>query len=206
VCGLDGVLAIIDRFMGREFARLCTKLLVLENRPPSELRYEKRQPTVHNDPLIDRAVSWIRGNLHSRLTMDDLLRQVPTSRRNLSRRFKLETGEGVQAFIQRLRIDRAKLLLETSSTPVEQIVEEVGYHDPSAFARQFKRHTKLTPKQYRQRYSLSHGNGWDARANGSDARPTTASMAAVGADDLGATSRRRSRAPPWSAAPRRREH
>jgi len=161
---------------------------------------------VHNDPLIDRAVSWIRGNLHSRLTMDDLLRQVPTSRRNLSRRFKLETGEGVQAFIQRLRIDRAKLLLETSSTPVEQIVEEVGYHDPSAFARQFKRHTKLMPKQYRQRYSLSHGNGRDARANGSDARPTTASMAAVGADDLGATSRRRSRAPPWSAAPRRREH
>ncbi|HEY5566139.1 MAG TPA: helix-turn-helix domain-containing protein, partial [Gammaproteobacteria bacterium] len=98
---------------------------MLENRPPSELRYEKRQPTVHNDPLIDRAVSWIRGNLHSRLTMDDLLRQVPTSRRNLSRRFELETGEGVQAFIQRLRIDRAKLLLETSSTPVEQIVEEV---------------------------------------------------------------------------------
>ena len=164
VCGLDGVLAVIDRFIGREFARLCTKLLMLENRPPSALRYEKRQPTVHNDPLIDKAVSWIRGNLHSRLTVDDVLRQVPASRRNLSRRFKLETGESVQAFIQRLRIDRAKLLLETSHTPIEQIVAEVGYQDPSAFARRFKRHTTLTPQQYRRRYSLSQGNGAAAMA------------------------------------------
>ena len=155
VCGLDAALAVIERYIGKEFARLCTKLLVLENRPPSELRYEMRPPAVHNDPLIDRAVNWIRGNLHARLTVDDVLRQVPTSRRNLSRRFKSETGEGIQAFIQRLRMDRAKLLLETSSLPLEQIVERVGYQDASALARQFKRHTKLTPNQYRQRYGLS---------------------------------------------------
>ncbi len=54
---------------------------------------------MHNDPLIDRAVSYIRGSLGSRLTVADVLRQVPTSRRNLSRRFKLETGEDVQEFI-----------------------------------------------------------------------------------------------------------
>ena len=88
--------------------------------------------------------------------MDDVLRQVPTSRRNLSRRFKLETGEALQSFIQRMRIDRAKLLLETSDLPIEQILVQVGYQDKSAFARQFKRHTKLTPNEYRERNSLSH--------------------------------------------------
>ena len=161
VCGLDGVLAVIDRFIGREFARLCTKLLVLENRPPSELRYEKRQVAMHEDPLIEKAVDWIRCNLQSHLTVGDLLQRIPTSRRNLSRRFKLETGESIQAFIQRLRIDRAKLLLETSNTPIDRIVEKIGYRNPSAFARQFKRRTKLTPTQYRQRYSLSRSNGRD---------------------------------------------
>ena len=155
ICGVDAALAVIERFVSKESARLCTKLLVMENRPPSELRYEMRQPTVHNDPLIDKAVNWIRGNLHERLTVDDVLRHVPTSRRNLNRRFKLETGEGIQAFIQRLRIDRAKILLETSSLPLEQIVERVGYNDASALARQFKRYTQLTPNQYRQRYGLA---------------------------------------------------
>ncbi|HEY4212702.1 MAG TPA: helix-turn-helix domain-containing protein [Steroidobacteraceae bacterium] len=155
ICGLDAILAIIERSVGQEFVRLCTKLLVMESRPPSQLRYEKRQAAVHNDPLVDKAVNWIRGHLHGRLTMNDLLRQVPTSRRSLSRRFKQETGEAVQTFIQRLRIDRAKLLLETSSLPVDQIVKRVGYHDASALTRQFKVHTKLTPNQYRQRYGLS---------------------------------------------------
>ncbi|HEX6996600.1 MAG TPA: helix-turn-helix domain-containing protein [Gammaproteobacteria bacterium] len=153
VCGLDtAVLTVIERFLGREVARICTKLLVLESRRPSELRYEERQPAVRNDPLVDKAVDWIRRNLSTPLTVDDLLRQLPTSRRTLNRRFKLETGEGIQSFIQRLRIDRAKLLLETSNLPIEQIVDHVGYRDKSAFARQFKRHTRLTPQQYRQRY------------------------------------------------------
>lgn len=155
VCGLDAVLAVIDRFIGHEVARLCTKLLVLETRKPSELRYEQRQPTLHNDPLVDKAVLWIRGNLHAKLTVEDLLRQLPTSRRSLARRFKTETGEGVQAFIQRLRIDRAKLLLETSTMSIDKIIDHVGYQDKSAFARQFKRRTQLTPQQYRQRYSLA---------------------------------------------------
>ncbi|HTU62704.1 MAG TPA: helix-turn-helix domain-containing protein, partial [Polyangiales bacterium] len=79
------------------------------------------------------------------------------SRRSLTRRFKQETGEPLQTFIQRLRIDRAKLLLETSTTSIEQIVEQVGYQDVSAFARQFKRHTSLTPYLYRQRYKLRAG-------------------------------------------------
>jgi transcriptional regulator GlxA family with amidase domain len=129
-------------------------MLALESRRPSELHFEKRQIAVHNDPLITRTVTWIRGNLHARFTMDELLRQVPTSRRNLTRRFKMETGEPLQTFIQRLRMDRAKLLLETSNLPIEQVVEQVGYQDMSAFARQFKRHTQLTPNLYRQRYRL----------------------------------------------------
>ena len=54
-----------------------------------------------------------------------------------------------------LRIDRAKLLLETSTLSVDQIVKRVGYHDASALTRQFKLHTKLTPNQFRQRYGLS---------------------------------------------------
>jgi transcriptional regulator GlxA family with amidase domain len=154
-CGVDAALAVIERFIGKDVARLCMKLMMLENRRPSELRYEQRQAVTHNDPLVESAVNWIRGNLHTRLTVDQLLRQVPTSRRNLTRRFKTETGESLQSFIQRLRVDRAKLLLETSSLQIEKIVDQIGYNNPSAFSRLFKQHTRLTPNQYRQRFGLT---------------------------------------------------
>lgn len=157
VCGVDAVLTLIERSFGSELTRLLTKITGFETRPPSQLRYEKRQRAVHEDALVEKAVHWIRTNLHTRLTMEDLLRRVPTSRRNLTRRFRIGTGESVQAFIQRLRMDRAKLLLETSALQIEQIVDQIGYQDASAFARRFKRHTRFTPLQYRQRYGLSHG-------------------------------------------------
>jgi transcriptional regulator GlxA family with amidase domain len=179
VCGLEAVLLIVERFAGKELARLCTKMLVMESRPPSELRYERRQPTVYNDALIQRIVSWIRDNLHTRLTVDDLLRRVPTSRRSLNRRFKLETGEGIQAFIQRMRIERAKLLLETGSVPIEQIVERVGYRDASALARQFKQHTGLTPQQFRRRYFLG-GAGLGGAGLGGATRAGVSGVSAPG--------------------------
>jgi AraC-like DNA-binding protein len=56
-------------------------------------------------------------------------------------------------------MDRAKMLLETSSVPIEQIVNQIGYSDPSAFARQFKRYTRFTPRGYRERYGLSQPSG-----------------------------------------------
>ena len=154
-CGMDTVLALIERHVGPDVARLCTKMLGLETRPPSELHYEQRQVTLHNDPMVKKVVGWIRGNLHQKLSVDDVLQQVPASRRNFSRRFRTETGESLQAFIQRLRMDRARLLLETSSTPIERILDQLGYRDPSAFSRQFKRRTQLTPQQYRQRFGLT---------------------------------------------------
>ena len=100
-------------------------------------------------------MSWIRDNLHTRLTVDDLLRRVPTSRRSLNRRFKLETGEGIQAFIQRMRIERAKLLLETGprADRADRRARRLS-RDASALARQFKQHTGLTPQQFRRRYFL----------------------------------------------------
>lgn len=156
-CGMDTVLSIIETHVGREVARLCAKMIGLETRRPSELRYEERQPTVHDDPMVEKAVRWIRGHLHQKLSVDDVLQRVPASRRNFSRRFRTETGESLQAFIQRLRLERAKLLLETSGTPIERIVGQVGYQDASAFSRQFKRYTRLTPLQYRQRFGLSAG-------------------------------------------------
>ena len=154
LCGLDLMLALIERFISKEVARLCTKFMLLDNRQPSKVPFEKRQTVFHHDPMIEKAITWIRANMHQRISMDDIVAQVPASKRNLSRRFREATGESPAEFIQRMRIERAKSLLETSDIPIDRIIEKVGYSDGSAFARQFRNHTMMTPTEYRERFRI----------------------------------------------------
>ena len=154
LCGLDLMLAVIESRVSAEVARLCAKFMLLENRRPSSVPFDKRQGVLNQDPLIRKAVDWIRGNLHRRISVDDLVARVPTSKRTLTRRFRDATGESPKEYIQRVRIDRAKSLLETSDMPVEKIAEQVGYCDTSAFTRQFSSQTLMTPKEYRNRFQV----------------------------------------------------
>jgi transcriptional regulator GlxA family with amidase domain len=154
LCGLDLMLAVIESRVSAEVARLCAKFMLLENRRPSSVPFDKRQAVLNQDPMIRKAVDWIRANLHRRISVDELVECVPTSKRNLTRRFRDATGESPGEYIQRVRIDRAKSLLETSNMPVEQIAEEVGYADTSAFTRQFSSQTMMTPKEYRTRFQI----------------------------------------------------
>lgn len=154
LCGLDLMLAVIERFVGQEVVRLCTKFMLLDNRQPSKVPIEKRQTVFRRDPMIEKAVQWIRENLHHRISVNDIVEQVPASKRNLSRRFREATGESPAEFIQRLRIERAKSLLETSDMSVERIIDKIGYTDVSAFTRQFRNHIMMTPKEYRNRFRI----------------------------------------------------
>jgi transcriptional regulator GlxA family with amidase domain len=70
--------------------------------------------------------------------------------RTLKRRFKAATGVTLIAYLQNLRIEEAKRLLESSEVPVEEIGAEVGYADASFFRRLFKRLAGLTPGRYRR--------------------------------------------------------
>ena len=72
--------------------------------------------------------------------------------RTLKRRFKTATGTTLIDYLQNLRVEEAKRLLETGQIAVDEISVEVGYEDPSFFRRLFKRRTGLTPSQYRRMF------------------------------------------------------
>lgn len=80
--------------------------------------------------------------------------QLQVSQRTLVRRFQQATGEGPLAYAQRMRVEVAKQLLETTALSFEGIVERVGYTDVSSFRRLFKRETHLSPREYRRRFSI----------------------------------------------------
>lgn len=66
------------------------------------------------------------------------------------RRFKAATGYLPLDYVQSLRIEEAKQMLETTDALIDSIAEEVGYHEPAAFRRLFKRATGIAPNQHRQ--------------------------------------------------------
>ena len=78
------------------------------------------------------------------------LAEIPE--RTLKRRFKIATGSSLIERLQNLRIEAAKRMLESSTTPVTEISFEVGYEDPSFFRRLFRRLTGVTPSQYRRMF------------------------------------------------------
>jgi transcriptional regulator GlxA family with amidase domain len=91
----------------------------------------------------------------------DAIRQVVElaniPERTLKRRFKAATGVTLIDYLQNLRIEEAKRLLESGQMPVDEISVESGYDDPSFFRRLFKRRTGLTPSQYRRMFQPLSG-------------------------------------------------
>ncbi len=75
------------------------------------------------------------------------------SRRNLERRFKKATSNTVTEYIQRVKIEAAKLSLESSRENVNEVMYNVDYQDPKAFRVTFKKITGLSPIQYRKKYN-----------------------------------------------------
>jgi transcriptional regulator GlxA family with amidase domain len=94
----------------------------------------------------------MRANLRRDIQIKDVAAHVAVSMRTLVRRFKDSTGAGPQEYLQRLRLEVGKGLLANSKLRLTQIVERIGYQDDSAFRRLFKRHTNLSPREYRQRF------------------------------------------------------
>ena len=72
--------------------------------------------------------------------------------RTLKRRFKVATGLSFIEYLQNLRIEEAKRLLESSTQSADEISAEVGYQDPSFFRRLFSQRTGMTPGRYRQMF------------------------------------------------------
>ena len=148
------VLHLVRILVGRKYAHLCAKYLLLDNRPRTQAPYRRLTPALNSEPLIENAMQWLKPRIQDELRIDALAQALSTSPRTLIRRFKETTGGSPLQFIQKMRIEKSKNLLETSRLATADIMQRVGYQDDSTFRRLFKRHTGLTPNQYRQRFAM----------------------------------------------------
>lgn len=104
-----------------------------------------------DDPSVARAISVIRRRAPEGLTVKELLREVPLSRRALEHRFRKRLGRTPREEIQRLRLERARLLLATTDLPVGRISDQLGYPQSAYLTAVFRRELGMTPTAWRRR-------------------------------------------------------
>ncbi len=149
----DLVLYLIARFCGRAEAVRIAKVFLFGDRSDGQLPYTSMiRPTGHGDAAIDRCQAWIAWHYTDPNPVSGMLAQSGLAERTFKRRFCAATGYTPIEYVQTMRVEEAKQLLETTGVPIEEIAESVGYQDVASFRRLFKRMTGVTPARYRQRF------------------------------------------------------
>lgn len=151
---LNLILYLIEKYAGREMAILCSKVFAIEIE-----RYSQSPFTIfqgqkeHGDVPIKNAQDYIENNFQEKITVDRLATMTILGRRSFERRFKKATTDTVTKYIQRVKIEAAKMSLESTRENINEVMYNVGYTDPKAFRGTFKKITGLTPMEYRNKYN-----------------------------------------------------
>lgn len=145
---------LIEKYTNHQLASQLSRVLLLDNNRLSQLPYMSAQGALgHNDKAIAKCQYWLQEHLSHSITIKTMSEQCALSERTLIRRFKAATGVTPLSYLQQLRVDAAKQLLENTNLALEHIVAQVGYDDVSAFRRLFTKLTQLTPRAYRSSFS-----------------------------------------------------
>jgi transcriptional regulator GlxA family with amidase domain len=150
----DLALLLIERYGGRELAAETSKSHVMDLRHGNQAAYANvNSKKYHQDKDILKIQDWMELNFQQPISMASLAESFNLVPRTFIRRFKQATQKTPLAYLQSLRIEAAKSLLETQNLPLEKIVQQVGYEDLSSFTRLFKKSTNLSPSQYRKKFN-----------------------------------------------------
>ncbi|RMQ47709.1 AraC family transcriptional regulator [Pseudomonas cichorii] len=146
---VDLALHVIRRQAGAEVARLAADISVADSMPLPQLLYAPRGFINAADPLLLQAEQIIR-HISPQLSAQGLAKALNMSERTLHRRLTELTNESPKAFITRVRIETACVLLETPGSSVKQVALKCGYSEETAFRRAFIQLTGMTPADYRR--------------------------------------------------------
>ncbi|RVL75889.1 helix-turn-helix domain-containing protein [Sinorhizobium meliloti] len=148
----DLALYLIGRFCGAEEAARVARLFLLGDRGYGQLPFASMaRPRQHSDAVISKIQAWLVDNYATTNPVSAMVGRSGLSERSFKRRFSAATGHTPVEYVQALRIEEAKQMLETEDVAIEDISVSVGYEDPTFFRKLFKRRTGVTPAQYRQR-------------------------------------------------------
>jgi transcriptional regulator GlxA family with amidase domain len=146
---------LIEKYYGTEIGNYAAKMFLVEKGKTSQLTYSIfNTQKDHSDIEIREIQSFIEQNATEKLVVSSLANQSAMAERTFIRRFKNATGNTPSEYIQRVKVELAKKMLENDKNSVKEICYQTGYEDQSYFRNVFKKYTGLTPIDYKKQFTF----------------------------------------------------
>lgn len=151
---LNLMVYLVEKYCGKECALWCSKYLEIDyNRTNQNQFMIFKGQKEHGDPEIKTVQNYIEANFSEKLIVEELAKKVAISTRNFVRRFKKATDNTPIEYIQRVKIEAAKMQLESTDLNINEIMFNVGYADSKSFRNLFRKITGMLPLDYKMRYN-----------------------------------------------------
>jgi transcriptional regulator GlxA family with amidase domain len=145
---------LVEKFYDRQAAIHCAKYFQIDldrNLQAEFTIFNGHKKHIDNDILI--AQKFLEKNYQDKISIEKLATDLSIGRRTFDRRFIKATGFTPIDYLQRVKIEAAKKMFETTRKTINEIMYEVGYNDAKAFRNVFSRVTGLSPLDYKSKYN-----------------------------------------------------
>jgi transcriptional regulator GlxA family with amidase domain len=147
--GIDLALAMVEEDCGHGVAAHIARQMIFFylNRQAYQVNFGSM---VHTSPMVAVLKDWLAARLHEPLDVGRLAEKMNMSQRNFTRVFTRETGISPAKYIEKLRVEAARLYIDESELSLEEIASRCGLGGLVSMRRLFLRHLVVTPSDYRR--------------------------------------------------------
>lgn len=153
--GIDLALALVEADLGRAIAlAVARRLVMFLRRPGGQAQFSPLlSPETSRAPRLAELLEWIPAHLGDNLSLEALAAQARMSARTLSRVFVQELGMGPGRYIERIRLEAARNLLQDAQASISTVARLTGFGHPENLRRTFHKHLAVSPQEYAERFT-----------------------------------------------------
>lgn len=153
--GIDLALALVEADLGRPLAlAVARRLVMFLRRPGGQAQFSALlAPDPGRTPRLLGLLEWMAQHLSADLSLEALARQANLSPRSLSRLFVQELGMGPGRYVEQLRLEAARNLLQDSGASIGTVARLTGFRHPENLRRTFHKHLSVSPQNYAERFA-----------------------------------------------------
>ncbi len=149
--GLDLAIALIEKDLGRDVAGAIARRLVMHHRRAGgQSQHSELLELAPSSDRIQKAVIFARAHLANPLTVEELAEIAALSPRQFARAFRAETGQTPAKAVEQMRLEAARLMIEETRHPMDQVARECGFVDIRRMREAFMRQYGQPPQTLRR--------------------------------------------------------